>query len=366
VTWDSDRYVAEVLEPARRAGNVPPADLYARYGLPDGIRDRAAFDRRVAATVAFWGELKNRRLTYAALLDTLTTAHAELEQAGRLTPEGFAASHADARDARLERLASLASGEGGAATHVGPATVARLRDALGGAVSETDVIQALSAAGVMVVDAFPRLPAKPHPKQSSLARYVTQLGVRLSLNVVFRDAELRDFRVLGGLRLADGRGLGEAEVTRARSEIAATSYSAPARQTRENVLAILSAAMRGPGDLEVLLISEIAEKLRPLARAKFPQRGIAAQAHDLGLHKDDAGLIAAAVLAPDTLDALRQQVTDELAQGRLDHRARPPGRHRGGPGPTRTRGRPAGRGHSPGLRRHQPVGTARRAPPSPA
>jgi hypothetical protein len=296
---------------------VPPPDLYARYGLPDGIRDWAAFDRQVAVAVAFWQELKNSRLTYAALVDALMAAHAELERAGRLTPEGFDRSHADARNARLERLASLASGEAGAATHVGPATVARLRDALGGAVSEADVIQALSEAGVTVVDAFPRVPAKPHPKQPSLATYVTQLGVRLSLAVVFSDAELRGFRILGGLRLADGRGLGEAEITKASGKIAATAYSDLARQTRENVLAILKTALRSPGDLEVLLVSEIAEKLRPLARANFPQRGIAAQAHDLGLHEDDAGLIAAAVLAPDTLDSLRQQVAGELAQGRL-------------------------------------------------
>src|SRR3954451_20213022 len=123
MAWDSDRYVAEVLEPARRAGNVPPTDLYTRYGLPDGIRDRAAFDRQVAFTVAFWGKLKNGRLTYAVLVDRLIAKHSELKEAGRLTPEGFAASHADARDAHLDRLALLASGEAGAATHVGPATV---------------------------------------------------------------------------------------------------------------------------------------------------------------------------------------------------------------------------------------------------
>ena len=221
----------------RRSGNVPLPDLYARYGLPDGIRDRAAFDRRVAAVVAFWRELKNHRLNYAALVDALMAAHAELERAGRLTPEGFDKSHADARNASLERLASLASGEAGAATHVGPATVARLRDALGGAVSEADVIQALSKAGVTVVDAFPQVPAKPHKKQPALATYVTQLGVRLSLAVVFSDAELRGFRILGGLRLADGRGLEEAEIAAASGKIAATAYSDRARQTREYVLA---------------------------------------------------------------------------------------------------------------------------------
>jgi len=54
VAWSRDQYRAEVLEPARKAGNVPPPDLYARYGLPAGITDRAAFDQQVAVTFAFW------------------------------------------------------------------------------------------------------------------------------------------------------------------------------------------------------------------------------------------------------------------------------------------------------------------------
>ncbi|MFY9928877.1 MAG: hypothetical protein WAK82_12800, partial [Streptosporangiaceae bacterium] len=84
--WSREEYLAGVLDPARKAGNVPPPDLYTRYGLPDGITDRAAFTRQVAEVVAFWRELKTRR-TYARLADTLLTAHAELERAGRLTLE---------------------------------------------------------------------------------------------------------------------------------------------------------------------------------------------------------------------------------------------------------------------------------------
>ena len=317
MAWDPDRYLTEVLEPARKAGNVPPPDLYARYGLPNGISDRTAFDRQVAITFAYWQNSRAMGRRYASLASMLTAAHAELARAGRLTPEGFAASQADARKADRERLAALARGEAGAATHVGPDAVARLRDALGSAVGEADVIEALRQAGVTVVDAFPRLPARPHPKQADLARHRNQLGVRLSLNVVFDEAELRDFRILGGLRLADGRGLGEAEIAAANANVAYMAYSDPTRAPRESVLAILSTAARSPGDLEALLLSEIVEKLRPLAQKKFPQRGIATQAHELGLHEDQAGLIAAAVLVPDTLDALRQQVADELAQGRL-------------------------------------------------
>ena len=267
---------------------MPPPDLYARYGLPNGISDRTAFDRQVAITFAYWQNSRAMGRRYASLASMLTAAHAELARAGRLTPEGFAASQADARKADRERLAALARGEAGAATHVGPDAVARLRDALGSAVGEADVIEALRQAGVTVVDAFPRLPARPHPKQADLARHRNQLGVRLSLNVVFDEAELRDFRILGGLRLADGRGLGEAEIAAANANVAYMAYSDPTRAPRESVLAILSTAARSPGDLEALLLSEIVEKLRPLAQKKFPQRGIATQAHELGLHEDQA------------------------------------------------------------------------------
>ena len=316
MTWNRDHYLAEVLEPARKAGNVPPADLYARYGLPADIRDQAAFERQVADVVAYWRELKGRRM-YARLADMLLTAHADLQRAGRLTPDSFAARQAEARRAQLERLARLAEDEARAVTHAGPAMVTRLLEVLGGAVSEADVIEALHTAGVTIIDAYPELPAAPHPKQADLARYLDQLGVRFSALVVLGDAVSRGFRILGGFRLTDGTPLGEAEIAAARLRMAALPYSDPAKTPSENVLAILSAAARTPGDLDTLLLGEILERLRPLAQRGFLQRVIAGQARELGLHEDEAGLIAAAMLAPDSLDALRQQVTDELARGRL-------------------------------------------------
>jgi hypothetical protein len=47
------------------------------------------------------------------------------------------------------------------------------------------------------------------------------------------------------------------------------------------------------------------------------QRAIATQARELGLQEDEAGLIAAAMLARDTVGAVRQQAEGELAGGRL-------------------------------------------------
>jgi len=316
VTWDRERYLAEVLEPARKAGNVPPPDLYARYGLPAGISDQAAFARQVADVVAFWRELKNRRM-YARLADTLIAAHAELEKAGRLTLRSFAERHSDAHREQLDRLARLAQAEAGAVTHVGPGAVARLRSALGGAVSEAEVTAALKKAGVRIVEEFPALPAAPHPKQADLARHLTQLGVWPSGAVVFGDEAGKGFRVLDGFRLADGRVLDDEAIAAARGRVDAMPYTDPAKTPSENVLAILRAAARKPGELDALLLSEVVERLRPLARSGFVQRAIAAQARESGLDEDEAGLIAAAMAATDELGNLRQQVEDELTGGML-------------------------------------------------
>jgi len=316
VTWNREQYLAEVLEPARKAGNVPPPDLYTRYGLPAGLSDQAAFTRQVTDVVAFWRELKGRRM-YARLADTLLTAHAELEKAGRLTLRSLADRHADARREQLDRLARLAEAEAGAATHVGPETLARLRSALDGAVSDAEVVRALEKAGVRVVGKFPALQAAPHPKQADLARHLMQLGVWPSAAVVFGEMTGKGFRVLGGFRLSDGRTLDDEAIGSARSRVDALPYTDPAKTPSENVLAILRTAARKPGDLDALLLSEVVERLRPLARSGFIQRAIAAQACESGLDQEDAGLIAAALASADTAEALRPQVEDELAGGRL-------------------------------------------------
>ena len=316
MTWDRDRYLAEVLEPARKAGNVPPPDLFARYGLPAGVSSEAVFERQVADVLAFWRELRGRRM-YARLAEMLLAAHAELERAGRLTLKGFAERHEDARRAQLQRLTHLAEAEAGAATHVGRATLVRLRSALGGAVSEAEVTEALRKAGVRIVDELPDLPAVPHPKQPDLARHLQQMSAGLSAEVVFGDAAVRGFRVLGGFRMADGRTLDEVAIAEARRRVDVLPYADPAKVPSENVLAILRAAARQPGELDALLLSEVVERLRPLARSGFVQRAIAAQAREFGLEKEEAGVIAAAILTRDTLDAVRQQVEEELAGGRL-------------------------------------------------
>lgn len=313
--WDRERYRRDVMDPARRSGNVPPPDLYVRYGLPPGLSDPALFAEHIAAVTGYWRELASHR-TYGPLARALIAAHGTLERSGRLTLRRFAERQAHARQETAERLRRLAETEAGAATHAGPATVTRLRDAAGGGVSDAEVAGALRQAGVRVVRDFPPL-SQPHPKQADLARYLTSLGRSLSAEVVFGDAVPRGFRILDGFRLAGGQSLDTGAIAAARGRVDALPYTDPAKAASENVLAILRTAARQPGELDALLLSEVVEPLRQLARAGFLQRAIASQAAELGLDEDEAGLIAAAVLAPGTLEALRQQITNELAAGRL-------------------------------------------------
>jgi len=321
VAWDRDRYRREVMDPARRAGGVPPPDLYVRYGVDPGAAP-AGFASQIRAVVGYWGELTGN-LSYQQLARALLRAHAELEQDGPLTPARLAAHAAAARQEQARRLARMAEAEAGSVTHAGPDTVLRLRDALGGQVTESDVAAALSQAGVRVTSAFPPLPAEPHAKQPDLARLTRQLGKRLAAEVVFGDAVRDGFRVLHGFRLADGRALDEATLRQARDRTAALPFTDPARAPTENVLAILGTAARHAGDLDALLLSEVVERLRPLADGGFLQRPLAVQARDLGLDEDEAGLLAGALLSTETFraerreDVLRAQAAQALDTSKL-------------------------------------------------
>ena len=314
MSWDQEKYLKEVIEPARKAGNTPPRDLYVRYGLPRTVSGQKAFEERIDEVVAYWQTLKSKR-TYTRLAETLIAKHAELDRSGRLTLQKFIELDADTHRKQTDELSGLAKSEADRATHVGPDAVARLHGALRGAVTEAEVREALRKAGVRVVDELPGLPAKPHPKLADLLRTVELLDLRLSPEAVFGSGALAGFRVLGGFRLRNGELLTEEAIGAARRRVDEWAHSNPAKTPTRSLLAILSGATRNPAELNLLLLSEIIERLRGFAA--FTQRAIAGQAHNLGLDEQDAGLIAAAMLAGNSVEAIRQQAEEELAGGRL-------------------------------------------------
>ena len=202
--WDRERYRLEVLEPARQAGNVPPADLYVRYGLPSDISDPVAFGQQVHEVLDYWRELRSRRV-YARLADALIARHAELAPDGPLTLEKF--TSATRRRAASRWTSSPGwptprparrptSGRprwrGCAARSAGPSPTRRSPRRSSGPGSGS----------------LPRSPScPPHRTRSrpTWPQHVRQLSKRLSAEVVFGDAVRHGFRVLGGFRLADSR-----------------------------------------------------------------------------------------------------------------------------------------------------------------
>ena len=195
----------------------------------------------------------------------------------------------------------------------------RLRDALDGAVSEDGRHRGARHRPVSGSStSTPRCPRAPHPKQADLARHLAQLGAaafrRRGLRRRHRPRFPRPRRVPAGRR----PGAGEAAIAEASERIAELSHTDPAKAPSENVLAILSTAARKPGDLDALLLSEIVERLRRWRTAASSSGPSPRRRSELGLDADEAGLIAAAAAGSRTRSTpLRQQVSDELAPGRL-------------------------------------------------
>ena len=315
MAWDSEKYRREVLGPARLARR-PPADLFVRYGFTDQLPAEPAFIAQVAEVVREWKKLKSKPI-WNKLIDELLNKHAELERAHQLTPDGFRIRRRQVQKDASQRLKELAGEEN--ATHVGPAVVARLRDAVDGA-DDVQVRQALAAADVKVIDRMPDLPAGPPARYAELARELQKLNLKLSAEVVFTAEEVRGFRVLGGFRFAAGRRLDQAALTAAVDRSAAMRHDDPAKTPTNTVLTVLKSAQR-EGALDALLLWEVIGLVRPLVDAGFGQKRIAKEAINAGLDRDEAGVLAAALVAEQVgqgaAGRVHRQIQEDLAAGRL-------------------------------------------------
>ena len=249
------------------------------------------------------------------LTDALLAEHAELDRTKDLTPAGFQRRR-DKEQAeaarRLEKLVNLEN-----ATHVGPAALARLRDAVGGGIDDAQVRQALAAAGITVVDQLPELPAAPPPSYAELGLALRTLDLNLSAEIVFGPQAVRTgFQVLDGFRLTDGRRLDEAALNAAARQSSELAHSNPRKRPTETLLTVLQDAYRS-GTLDQLLLWEVMELLRPQVGHGFGQKMLANQAAEFGLDRDEAGILAAAMLAEAATEGLRRRIEENLAAGRL-------------------------------------------------
>jgi len=316
VAWDREAYRRNVLEPARQAGSVPPADLYQRYGLPADAHG-GTVAQWIAKVVAYWRELQSD-LVLRTLAGRLLLAHDRLERAGPLTADRLAQLHEQQRELLRDRLASYAKAVASEQAVAGPDTVAKLVGLLGRSVTDADVVTALQDAGVRVVEAFPVLPATPDAQLRVLLPYLDDLGLQLSAEIIFADDVRRGFRVLDGFRLSDGRRLDETALAGAKLETERLAFADRARERIQKALTSVSTAARTPGGLDALMLAEVVERLRQFIRLGVSgPRFLAARAMELGLVSDEANLLAAALRAEDTTEAVRQQVDQMLSTGQL-------------------------------------------------
>jgi hypothetical protein len=190
---------------------------------------------------------------------------------------------------RLDRGAAAVSED---ASCVGQWHVDRLCAESGPEVTAAEARDALERQGVRVAE-LPRLPVEPpmhialHP---DFPDCVASLGRKLSMELVFGNAKY-SFRLLDGLWLADGRRLDGETIEEARRQIPASVN----RDDLERVLSILAEVARTPRGLDEIVLWEVVQVLRALARIDYSQRAITEQAVRLSLERREAEMLAAAV-----------------------------------------------------------------------
>jgi hypothetical protein len=309
--FDRERYRTEVLDPARKA-KEPPQDLLTRYGFAGTLPGQPEFTAQVEAVRKYWQSLENKTI-WRGLVNALLNQHERLDKERKLTPDAFRAQRAQHQAEAVRRLKELVKDQND--THVGPAVVAQLRAAAGSGLSDADVRAALSAVGTKVVDKLPELPPAPPPDYDKLVPELRALELRLSADAVFEPAPVRaGFRLLGGFRLASGSELNDAAVAERGRQCAAWPHNDPRKKSIETVLAIVRRAIKG-GSLNQLLLWEVIAQQR--ARIGLGQRAMAREGASLGLDADEAGLLAAALVAGGSAANARQQIEEDLAAGRL-------------------------------------------------
>lgn len=191
---------------------------------------------------------------------------------------------------RLDRGAAAVAED---ASCVGSGRVDRLCAMAGPDVTTAETRSALERRGVRVAE-LPHLPVQPpgalgrHPEFADL---LPRLGRKLSIELVFGSSLTRGFRVLGGLRLQDGRRLDSEVIDEARQQVPAGAM----HDDWSRVLSILANAAKQPGALDDIAFWEVVEVLRPLARLGYSQRALTEQAARLALERGEAEVLAAAV-----------------------------------------------------------------------
>ncbi|MEU4694898.1 hypothetical protein [Actinoplanes sp. NPDC023714] len=321
--WEEE-YKARVLEPAKRAGDELPQDLFIRYGLTGAHQAPDRFEARVQEVVKYWNRLLNTRV-YKPLADALLTAHKSLDAAGSLNPAEFTRLREEARARASERLAGWIATVAAGVPYMTKATLAHFVRLGGGLLSEKEVRKAVADGGVKLIDPEWDVPADPPvPAAGAVPRNLRILGLRLSAQVVFPAEALGGgFRLKDGFRLVGGDGdrLTADLLHRAKQEQAKRPHDTRKTATETVLTTMLTAYSTGA--LDRLMRWEAAEIVRAALADGLPPTLAAEAVADLGLERGEALELAVTVAAtgpgrgagrPDDVNAV---ILAELAAGRL-------------------------------------------------
>ncbi|AEV89082.1 hypothetical protein ACWT_8073 [Actinoplanes sp. SE50] len=308
--FDAERYRDEVLDPARRNGNTPPADLCRRYALdPARLPRGAAFDAHVTTVVKYWQALGAQRIAYRKIVDALNAAHQRLREQDRLTAEHFRTERErTARETgrQLDEIVKELAGD----PVVSAAALASAAAPLGGAAVEAQLRELLGRRRVRVADELWPLPETPPARARTVLSSVRTLGLPLSLHVLADEKPLTGFTLRRGLRV-DGRPLTVAQLDAARRR-AERRRQDERKTAADNLLTALAAAL-GDGTLDQLVLWELTEAVRPAA-GLGKLRVVAREVARLGLQREEAEDFALAVLNRGSRAPARRDVAGEIEE----------------------------------------------------
>jgi hypothetical protein len=301
--FDEQRYVREVLEPARAAGNQPPDDLRVRYALVEPLNSREVAES-VKRVRMCWRKSRGQ-LRFRRLVDRLEGDHLKLaplfERAalGDLAPLRAelttTAEKAGRRRAELRHRLLDAAGE------TAMLTPADLRE-IGGEAAEL-----AREAGIEIrePDALPTSP--PYAGYPRARDALDALGAR----------HLREF-VTGEARA--GRVLGPAPDLRPAIRRVAEQWSRrPHDGNRTNADTVLIALKRAEDRLGELILYDVAARLRERHQQRASQGALLRYTTgELGVDEDDARrLVFAVVRESGTPGGLAARLRDLIDAGEI-------------------------------------------------
>lgn len=324
MTFDREQYRRDVLDPARKAGNAPPADLFARYALTPGVMsDGTAFTAHLAEVENYWRTLK-QKATYRKLAEALLGAHEKLQRTGDLDRDTLRQRRAEMLQRARRRLEELVADLVASSSCITPDTRDQLSGAFQGAIDKGAVNAALRQAGVRVVEPceLPTGPPIAKLKYDELREYLTVLGLRFSAELVLGDALRKGFLVLNGFRLRSGAPmtLDAERLERVRQESQKEAQDELKTAASNAIAILLRAEERSAGTLERLLLWEVISALRPVASISRSQRRVAREAMELGLDAGEADVLALSLVearADSPANTAVLGVEDALAAGQL-------------------------------------------------